>query len=151
MYIETCYSSVIISSTTSINLNEMGDRSFRGVDDLIVTGIYDSRWRDLQRTRLSVNGSTLLLPPSLAISVSSFSAVFRLFGNILFFEQSRLTPGVASHLNLISRFSSFPLCHWVMLQPLLRLLRCSRCGLSELRAQNKFNTAISVARARSSR
>ena len=55
MYIETCYSSVIISSTTSINLNEMGDRSFRGVDDLIVTGIYDSRWRDLQRMRLPVN------------------------------------------------------------------------------------------------
>ena len=44
-------------STISIILNEM-NRPIRGVDYRIVTRIYDSRWRDLPRTRLSANGRT---------------------------------------------------------------------------------------------
>ena len=45
VWIVTCYLSVIINSTTSIILIEIEDRSFRGVDSMIETGIYDSLWR----------------------------------------------------------------------------------------------------------
>ena len=56
LWFVTCYISVIFNLTTSIILIEIGDRSFRGVDYLIVTGIYDSRWRASLRSRLSVSG-----------------------------------------------------------------------------------------------
>ena len=34
------------------------DRSLRGADYIIVTGIYDSRWRAFSRSRLSANDRT---------------------------------------------------------------------------------------------
>ena len=42
--------------TTSILVIEIGDQSFRGVDCLIVTRIYDSRWRVISWSCLSANG-----------------------------------------------------------------------------------------------
>ena len=47
-----CYNQL----TTPLVLIKIEDRLSRGVDYQIITGIYDSCWRDLPRTRLSANG-----------------------------------------------------------------------------------------------
>ena len=56
LWFVTGYISIIFNLTILIIPKEIRDRSFRGVDYLIVTGIYDSRWRASSRSRLSASG-----------------------------------------------------------------------------------------------
>ena len=89
MWTVTYYLSVIINSTISITLNEIGDRSFRGVDCLIVTEICDSRWCASSRSRLSANGRTVSIINECCIKVSETTCAVVMYDESIVYQNIR--------------------------------------------------------------